>query len=41
MAAEMSQNFYTNYKSRKLGVGEYPDKIEGYLGCDHDIAGVA
>jgi hypothetical protein len=41
MAAEMSQIYRILRGFRPMGVREYPDKIEGYLGCDHDTAGVA
>jgi hypothetical protein len=41
MAAEMIQIHRVLRRFRPMGVGEYPDIIEGYHGCDHDTAGVA
>jgi hypothetical protein len=41
MAAEMSQIHRILRGFRPMGVGEYPDETKGYLGCDHEIAGVA
>jgi hypothetical protein len=41
MAEEIKKTRRQLRKYRPKRLGEYPDKIEGYLGCDRNTAGVA
>jgi hypothetical protein len=41
MAEEVKRTYRQPGKYGPKRLGEYPDKIEGYLGCDHNTAGVA
>ncbi len=41
MAEEMNRRYATLRGFRPNGLREYPDKIEGYLGCDRNAAVVA
>jgi hypothetical protein len=40
MAKEIDREYDTFRKFCPLGLGEYPNKIGGYLGCDANGAGV-
>jgi hypothetical protein len=41
MAEEVKQIHGKLQEFRLTGLGEYPNKKGGYLGCDHPAAGVA
>ncbi len=37
----MNRIYHKFRRFRPKGLGEYPDKIKGYLGCDRNAADVA